>query len=579
MSDQKRTQMRLSLSELKLLVIDEISMVSNTALHHIHQRLKEIFGTSNSQLFAGLSVIALGDLYQLPPIQRKPVFEDYKNDALNLYHPWHVFKMIELTEIMRQKDDQPFIELLNRFRTGSQTDEDIQCIQSRSISPLDDNYPTDSLHNIIWAENNLVTQHNNARPNQIQRPLFQLTAIDQYPPNISKQDIDRVLATGRSETGGLDHEIFVKETARVMLTTNIDIADRLINGQMSTIVKIDVNKNTKNQSVIYIKFDDSSAGKALIDKSNNTFAKQNRLVPIEPILVRFKIRPSKPSSLEIQRMQFPITLAWACTVHKVQGLTLDKIVISFELVKQRFFNYGQVYVAISRSTTLQGIHILGQIKHRHVRTNPRVHEEDRRLRSTLDPPVQLALNRPLSITLLNVRSLRKHSIDIKSHFIIFNSDLIALTETQLLPQTNDNDIKDHLEPFTIYRQDHASDRFCSLALCIKNHIQINESEYFTCINAVKYVVVNNVYQSLITLLLLYRKNNSSIAQYVNDLRYIINDHDIHIILGDFNINYFNDDEMKPVNDMMNSSNYTQVVQSPTFISSGSLLDHIYVKSI
>lgn len=166
MLDQKRTQMRLLLSELKLLVIDEISMVSNTALHHIHQRLKEIFGTSTSQLFAGLSVIALGDLYQLPPIQRKPVFEDYKNEALNLYHPWHVFKMIELTEIMRQKDDQPFIELLNRFRTGSQTDEDIQRIQSSSISPLEDNYPTDSLH--IWAENSPVTQHNNAKLNQIQ---------------------------------------------------------------------------------------------------------------------------------------------------------------------------------------------------------------------------------------------------------------------------------------------------------------------------------------------------------------------------------------------------------------------------
>lgn len=78
-------------------------MVANTALLLVHQRLKEIFVTSSSQLFAGLSVIAVG---YLPPIQRKSVFEDYKYDALNLYHPWHVFKMIELTEIMRQKDDQ-----------------------------------------------------------------------------------------------------------------------------------------------------------------------------------------------------------------------------------------------------------------------------------------------------------------------------------------------------------------------------------------------------------------------------------------------------------------------------------------
>lgn len=151
-----------------------------------------------------------------------------------------------------------------------------------------------------------------------------------------------------------------------MLTTNIDIADRRIHGQMGTIIKIDMNKNTKKPSIIYIKFDDSLAGKALIDKCNNTFAKQNRLVPIEPILERFKIRPGKPSLPEIQRMQFPITLAWACTAYKVQGLTLHKIVISFELVKQRFFTYGQVYVAISRSTTLQGIHILGQIENRHL---------------------------------------------------------------------------------------------------------------------------------------------------------------------------------------------------------------------
>ena len=136
-----------------------------------------------------------------------------------------------------KKVNQPFIEQLNKFRTGSQTDEDVQCIQSRSTSPLDDNYPTDSLQ--IWAENNPVTQHNNAKLK------VRLTAIDQHPANISKQDIDKVLATGRSETGGLDHNIFVKETARVMLTTNIDIADRLIHGQMGTIIKINMNRNKK----------------------------------------------------------------------------------------------------------------------------------------------------------------------------------------------------------------------------------------------------------------------------------------------------------------------------------------------
>ena len=191
MSDQKRTQMRMSLSELKLLIIDEISMVSNTTLLHIHQRLKEIFGTSNAQLFAGLSIIAVGDMFQLPPIRRKPVFANFKNDVLNLYHPWHLFEMIELIDIMRQKDDDPFGELLNRFRTATHSEEDINCIQSRAIDLSDNNYPSDALH--IWAENQPVDQHNQLKLQQISSKMFHLKAIDQYPPNVSKQDIERVL--------------------------------------------------------------------------------------------------------------------------------------------------------------------------------------------------------------------------------------------------------------------------------------------------------------------------------------------------------------------------------------------------
>ena len=141
MSDQKKTQMRLSLSELKLIIIDIVSMVSNRRVLHIHQRLKDIFCSSSSELFAGISVVVVGDFYQLPPIREKPIFENFKNNSYNLYHPWLVFRMVELTEIMRQKDDQHFIRLLNRLRTGSQTEQDINCINSRSISPLAEHYP------------------------------------------------------------------------------------------------------------------------------------------------------------------------------------------------------------------------------------------------------------------------------------------------------------------------------------------------------------------------------------------------------------------------------------------------------
>ena len=390
MSDQKRTQLRLTLSELKIIIVDGISMVANTTFLHIHQRLKEIFNTPNSELFARISFIAVGDLYQLPPIRRRAVFENYKNDTFNLCHPWSAFKMIELTEIMRQKDDQPFTGLLNRIRAGTQTEADIQCIQSRSISPSDSNYPHDALH--IWAENQPVNQYNVTRLNQIPVQQYILTAIDQYPPHVSKQDIDRVLARSRSETGGLDYQISIKEGCRVMLTTNIDIADRLINGQMETVIKIEVDGNTKKTNIVYIKFDDSEAGKDAIAKHSNNFAHNNQAVPIVPVLTKIKVKPGKPSSPEIQRTQFPLKLAYAFIVHKVQGLTLKNVVISFDLLKQRSFNYGQIYVALSRSTTLQGLHILGNIEMKHVKANPRVDKEYERLQKISSITSSLPLN-------------------------------------------------------------------------------------------------------------------------------------------------------------------------------------------
>ena len=133
----------------------------------------------------------------------------------------------------------------------------------------------------------------------------------------------------------------IKEGARVMLTRNISISDRLINGQMGTVFKVDVTQTNEMPTVLFIKFDDPNAGKDFTNTCANPFAREYRVVPIEPVLAKIKIRPGKASSPEVQRVQFPITLAWACTVHKVQGLTLEKVVLSSDLIKQRAFNYGK----------------------------------------------------------------------------------------------------------------------------------------------------------------------------------------------------------------------------------------------
>ena len=190
------------------------------------------------------------------------------------------------------------------------------------------------------------------------------------------------MSKGRSETRGLHTEVSIKENVRVMLTTNVDISDRLINGQLGTVVKVSVRNVTNKPSTIFVKFDDNNAGASAIRNSSFNFARENTLVSIQPVLARIKVRPGRASSPEIQRLQFPLTLTWACTVHKVQGLTLDNIVVSFDLRQQRYFNYGQVYVALSRATSLNGLHILGTFESKHIQANPKVQEEYDRLRKS-----------------------------------------------------------------------------------------------------------------------------------------------------------------------------------------------------
>ena len=90
------------------------------------------------------------------------------------------------------------------------------------------------------AENAPVDEHDLGRIEQIQSTKYTLKALDQLPQHVRKQDIERALYKGRSETGGLDTEIIIKESARVMLTTNVNISDRLINGQLGTVINIAV---------------------------------------------------------------------------------------------------------------------------------------------------------------------------------------------------------------------------------------------------------------------------------------------------------------------------------------------------
>ena len=153
-----------------------------------------------------------------------------------------------------------------------------------------------------------------------------------------------------------------------MLIVNIDLQNKLVNGQLGNVIHI--AGNSEGISKIYLTFNDTRARvKAL---NVDIFGNQNSWVPITKTEVDIKIKSSKNSSPFIKRIQYPLMLTWRCTVHKVQGLSLDKIVVILDLLRKRSFNYGQIYVALSRFTSFNGPYIVGIFSRKVIRADQRV---------------------------------------------------------------------------------------------------------------------------------------------------------------------------------------------------------------
>ena len=108
----------------------------------------------------------------------------------------------------------------------------------------------------------------------------------------------------------------------ILLTVNIDLENRLVNRQLGAIKHINLNIHS-NVTEIYIKFDDCKVG--LEEINTNAFGKQHFWVPVEKTEVDIRIKGTKSSSPVVKRTQYPLMLAWGCTVHKVQDLSLEKL--------------------------------------------------------------------------------------------------------------------------------------------------------------------------------------------------------------------------------------------------------------
>ena len=341
LSNDKVNTLRAKLSKLMLLIIDEVSMVGADMLLEIHKRLQQIKAVQPHVMFGGVSILAVGDLYQLPPVCQPLLFSSVNDSYAQLYRSGSLwqdeFEMLELDEIMRQRGDSAFADLLCRVRTDSCTDDDIAVLESRVITPDSPDYPSEALH--VYKLNADVDEHNEHMLNQLPptSTQYEIKAKDAMTGPTKHVDMS-TLSTKRTETGGLHGMLKIACGARVMLTTNVDVSDGLVNGARGEIVHIVTNSNNEVTSVL-VKFDNEQVGVAAYQSSTRF----PHAIPLSKVEVVFLAKGKRGA--EITRLQFPLTLAWATTIHKVQGLTLDEIVVN---MKGKRFSPGQIYVALSR---------------------------------------------------------------------------------------------------------------------------------------------------------------------------------------------------------------------------------------
>ena len=214
------------------------------------------------------------------------------------------------------------------------------------------------------------------------------------------------------------------ENAFIRLTSNIDVADGLANGVRGIIRSI-ITNDQQSVTAILVQFDDKNVGEKA--KASSQFKAQH---PDAVPIYRHGV-PFQHKNITIFCSQFPLVLAWASTIHSVQGLTVDRIVVDLS----KIFAAGQAYVALSRVKTLEGLQIFNY-KRTAFRIDKQVEQEMLRLQSraiNFNWPLIPALpaQQWIKISHLNIRGYLHHISDLKQDNNICASHIICLTETHL----------------------------------------------------------------------------------------------------------------------------------------------------
>ncbi|RYY57315.1 MAG: ATP-dependent DNA helicase UvrD2 [Chitinophagaceae bacterium] len=344
------------LQQLELLVIDEVSMVRadtldavDTVLRHVRQRPQDAFG--------GVQVLFIGDMFQLPPVVKEDTWDvlrgfyasPYFFDSRALRDSQPVY--IEFDKIYRQSDPR-FIDLLNQVRNNELGAGGMEILESL-YQPVFKRHAGDGYITL--------TTHNEQAREINGRELLQL---DSGAISFSA----RIEGEFPESAFPADEILVLKPGAQVMFIKNDpDRARRYFNGKIGVVSELD------DERIVVDCMDGSPAIEVEREKWEN---------------IRYALNPTTrkmEQDLLGSFSQYPLRLAWAITIHKSQGLTFDRAIID----AGRSFASGQVYVALSRCRTLDGLVLLSRVSQGSFFTDRRIVEFSLRRSSSAELQVEL----------------------------------------------------------------------------------------------------------------------------------------------------------------------------------------------
>lgn len=342
-------------------LIDEISMLHPSFFEKLDFLLRGLF--ISSRPFGGKQVIVIGDFAQLPPVSKTNVDQlEYLKplDAIRFCFQtkaWEdaKFHTVLLTTVFRQRD-RLFADVLNRCRFGRMTDQDFEVLRSRVGVNVAQN-GIEPTH--LYAINAQVAEINARRLEELPGALELYKGVSTQ--SHSTIDCDRAMAD-LVKSVPVAAELGLKVGAQVMLVANLSVEMKLCNGSRG-VVEAFMTEEELAEASQRIQGPPESSQQP--QRSQESPAKRARLAPKYP-LVKFanglkvlmkpwtwSTRVNKTES--VKYVQVPLALAWATTVHKSQGQSLDNVLVDLS----RVFEEGQAYVALSRVRTIEGLSIIG----------------------------------------------------------------------------------------------------------------------------------------------------------------------------------------------------------------------------